>query len=90
MRTTIVVEVKVVGQIPVVSPEVEAFSKDLTQHGFVFVGPTAIYAHVQSVGMVVYHTDGLLLVPRSAMILNNLTDTDGVCYAFLVEPRTSR
>jgi DNA-3-methyladenine glycosylase I len=42
--------------IPAVSPEAEAFSKDLKQRGFVFVGPTIVYAHMQAVGMVNDHT----------------------------------
>ena len=42
--------------IPAVSPEAEAFSKDLRQRGFRFVGPTIIYAHMQAVGMVNDHT----------------------------------
>jgi DNA-3-methyladenine glycosylase I len=42
--------------IPAVSPEAEAFSKDLKQRGFRFVGPTIIYAHMQAVGMVNDHT----------------------------------
>ena len=42
----------VVGQILVVSPEAAAFSKGLKHRGFVFVGPTTIYAHMQGVGIV--------------------------------------
>jgi len=42
--------------IPAVSPEAEAFSKDLRQRGFRFVGPTILYAHMQAVGMVNDHT----------------------------------
>jgi DNA-3-methyladenine glycosylase I len=45
-----------IGDVPAVSPEAEAFSKDLRQRGFVFVGPTIIYAHMQAVGMVNDHT----------------------------------
>ena len=45
-----------IGDIPAVSPEAEAFSKDLRQRGFRFVGPTIIYAHMQAVGMVNDHT----------------------------------
>jgi DNA-3-methyladenine glycosylase I len=33
----------------------EAFSKDLKQRGFSFVGPTIVYAHMQAVGMVNDH-----------------------------------
>ncbi|HYR92144.1 MAG TPA: DNA-3-methyladenine glycosylase I, partial [Terriglobia bacterium] len=33
----------------------DAFSKDLKQRGFSFVGSTVIYAHMQAVGMVNDH-----------------------------------
>ena len=42
-------------QIPATSPESEAFSKDLKQRGFSFVGPTVAYAYMQAVGMVNDH-----------------------------------
>jgi len=42
-------------QIPVTTPEAEAFSKDLRERGFRFVGPTIVYAHMQAVGMVNDH-----------------------------------
>jgi 3-methyladenine DNA glycosylase Tag len=35
--------------------ESDAFSKDLKQRGFSFVGSTVIYAHMQAVGMVNDH-----------------------------------
>ena len=41
--------------IPATSPESDAFSKDLKQRGFNFVGSTIIYAHMQSTGMVNDH-----------------------------------
>lgn len=41
--------------IPATSPESDAFSKDLKQRGFSFVGTTVIYAHMQAVGMVNDH-----------------------------------
>ena len=37
--------------IPVTTPESDAFSKDLKRRGFKFVGSTIIYAHMQAVGM---------------------------------------
>lgn len=43
-------------QIPAITPEAEAFSRDLKRRGFTFVGPTIIYAHMQAVGMVNDHT----------------------------------
>ena len=41
--------------IPATSPESDAFSKDLKQRGFSFVGSTVIYAHMQAVGMINDH-----------------------------------
>jgi DNA-3-methyladenine glycosylase I len=46
---------RVIKQIPATSPESDAFSKDLKQRGFSFVGSTIIYAHMQAVGMVNDH-----------------------------------
>ena len=46
---------KATRQIPAISPESEAFSKDLKRRGFSFVGPTVIYAYMQAVGMVNDH-----------------------------------
>ena len=42
-------------EIPAVTKESTAFSRDLVQRGFKFVGPTIIYAHMQAVGMVNDH-----------------------------------
>lgn len=42
-------------EIPALTPESQAFSRDLFQRGFKFVGPTIIYAHMQAVGMVNDH-----------------------------------
>lgn len=42
--------------VPAVTKEAEAFSKDLRKRGFRFVGPTIMYAHMQAVGMVNDHT----------------------------------
>jgi DNA-3-methyladenine glycosylase I len=42
-------------EIPATSPESDAWSKDLKQRGFSFVGTTVIYAHMQAVGMVNDH-----------------------------------
>jgi DNA-3-methyladenine glycosylase I len=41
--------------VPVTTPESDAFSKDLKKRGFGFVGSTVIYAHMQAVGMVNDH-----------------------------------
>jgi len=37
--------------LPSFTKEAEAFSKDLKNRGFKFLGPTVIYAHMQAVGM---------------------------------------
>lgn len=42
-------------QIPATTSASDAFSKDLKQRGFRFVGSTIIYAHMQAVGMVNDH-----------------------------------
>ena len=42
-------------EIPATTPESDAFSRDLKQRGFSFVGSTVIYAHMQAVGMVNDH-----------------------------------
>jgi DNA-3-methyladenine glycosylase I len=46
---------KTLADIPAVSPEAEALSKDLKQRGAKFVGPTIVYAFMQAVGMVNDH-----------------------------------
>jgi DNA-3-methyladenine glycosylase I len=46
---------KAMRQIPAISHESDAFSKDLKKRGFSFVGSTVIYAHMQAVGMVNDH-----------------------------------
>jgi DNA-3-methyladenine glycosylase I len=42
-------------EVPATSPESDAFSKDLKQRGFHFVGSTIVYAHMQAIGMVNDH-----------------------------------
>ena len=46
---------KVMSEVPATSDESDAFSRDLRQRGFNFVGSTIIYAHMQAVGMVNDH-----------------------------------
>src|SRR5258706_13553875 len=46
---------KTMSEIPATSPESDAFSQDLKQRGFSFVGSTIVYAHMQAVGMVSNH-----------------------------------
>ena len=48
-------KLKSMQHIPATSPESDAFSKDLKQRGFNFVGSTIIYAHMQATGMVNDH-----------------------------------
>jgi DNA-3-methyladenine glycosylase I len=43
-------------EIPVLTPEATAMSKDLKKRGFGFVGPTICYAYMQAIGMVNDHT----------------------------------
>lgn len=43
-------------QVPATTPESDAFSKDLKQRGFRFVGRTILYAYMQAVGLVNDHT----------------------------------
>jgi DNA-3-methyladenine glycosylase I len=43
------------GQIPAVSPLAEQISRDLRRRGFTFVGPTIVYAYLQSTGVVNDH-----------------------------------
>lgn len=60
-------------EIPAISKESEALSKDLKKRNFKFVGPTIIYAHMQAVGMVNdhqvncfrYHTTSKVFPPPS-------------------------
>jgi DNA-3-methyladenine glycosylase I len=49
---------KAMREIPAMSRESDAFSKDLKRRGFSFVGSTIIYAHMQAVGMVNDHLVG--------------------------------
>jgi DNA-3-methyladenine glycosylase I len=46
------------GEIPAITPESVALSKELKKRGFRFVGPTTIYALMQATGMVDDHAAG--------------------------------
>jgi len=46
---------KTLADVPAITPEAEAMSKDLKKRGFTFVGPTICYAHMQATGMVNDH-----------------------------------
>ena len=52
---TIVHSPRRLGDVPALSPESEAMSRDLRKRGFRFVGPTICYAFMQAVGMVNDH-----------------------------------
>ena len=58
-------------QIPAMTPESEALSKDLKRRGFSFVGPTVAYAYMQAVGMV---NDQLVDCFRYCEILRAISD----------------
>jgi len=45
-------------QLPAATPLAEAVSKDLKKRGFTFVGPTIVYAYLQSTGVVNDHEVG--------------------------------
>jgi len=44
--------------VPAATPESAALSKELKRRGFRFVGPTTVYAFMQSAGLVDDHLDG--------------------------------
>lgn len=46
---------RTVKQIPAITPQAEAMSKDLKKRGFTFVGPTICYAYMQAAGLVNDH-----------------------------------
>ena len=54
---------RTLAEVPAVTPEAEALSKELKRCGFRFIGPTVMYAHMQATGMV---NDHLVSCPRHA------------------------
>jgi DNA-3-methyladenine glycosylase I len=52
-------------EIPAITPQAEAMSKELKRRGFRFIGPTVMYAHMQATGMV---NDHLVSCPRHAEV----------------------
>jgi len=46
---------RTLAEVPATTPVSEALSRDLKKRGFTFVGPTIVYAFMQSVGMVNDH-----------------------------------
>ncbi|MGN8026707.1 DNA-3-methyladenine glycosylase I [Microbacterium sp. 22242] len=49
---------RAMGEVPAVTPESQAMSAALRKRGFRFVGPTTMYALMQSAGMVDDHLEG--------------------------------
>ena len=47
---------KKMSELPAVTSEAEAMSKDMKKRGFKFVGPTVCYAYMQGAGLVNDHT----------------------------------
>jgi DNA-3-methyladenine glycosylase I len=52
--------------IPPITPQAEAMSKELKRRGFRFIGPTVMYAHMQATGMV---NDHLVTCPRHTEVM---------------------
>ena len=50
--------------LPAATPESAALAKDLKRRGWSFVGPTTVYAFMQSVGMVNDHLEGCFARPE--------------------------
>ena len=57
---------KSMSEIPAITPQAEAMSKELKRRGFRFIGPTVMYAHMQASGMV---NDHLVTCPRHAEVM---------------------
>jgi len=68
-------EFETLDQVPVTSRESDAFSKDLKQRGFKFVGSTIIYAHMQAVGMVNDHLVSCFRYKEVGIPYQNLIDS---------------
>jgi 3-methyladenine DNA glycosylase Tag len=51
--------------VPAMSPESDALSKDLKKRGFRFVGSTIVYAFMQAVGMVDDHLNSCFAKARA-------------------------
>lgn len=52
-------------EVPPKTPESLALSKELKRRGFVFVGPTTMYAAMQAMGLVDDHLQGCHVAPAS-------------------------
>ena len=51
--------------LPSITPESTAMSKDLKKRGWKFVGPTTVYAFMQAMGLVNDHLTGCAIRPRA-------------------------
>ena len=58
---------RTMSDVPAITPEAEALSRELKRRGFRFIGPTVIYAHMQATGMV---NDHLVSCPRHTELRN--------------------
>jgi DNA-3-methyladenine glycosylase I len=54
------------GELPATTPESTALSKELKRRGFRFVGPTTVYAFMQSAGFVDDHLEGCFVAAELA------------------------
>ena len=54
------------GELPPVTSESTALSKELKRRGFRFVGPTTVYAFMESAGLVDDHLEGCHVVAAAA------------------------
>jgi DNA-3-methyladenine glycosylase I len=68
---------RTLGDLPALTPESTALSKELKRRGFRFVGPTTAYAAMQACGLVNDHLAGCWVRPevererRAAKVLVN-------------------
>jgi DNA-3-methyladenine glycosylase I len=49
---------KAIDDLEATTPESKALAKELKRRGFVFVGPTTLYATMQAIGLVNDHLEG--------------------------------
>src|SRR5260370_1536289 len=52
-----------IADLPISTPQAEAFAKQLKSQGYRFVGPTSVYAFMQNVGIVNDHIHGCFRAP---------------------------
>ena len=55
---------RTLGEVPAITEEAEAMSRDLAKRGFRFVGPTICHAHMQATGMVNDHVTACFRYPE--------------------------